>query len=211
MKIIDISWAICKETVAYADKKTIEFEKVKKFYRDDVRGTRIRLSTHSGTHVDAPAHFIKDGETVNKTPLPSCVGECVVLDMTHVGDSIKVEHLNKFNIREGDVVLLKTTNSELSSLGDFTKSFIYLDRLAAHYLAEKKVAAVGIDYLGIERGQEDHPTHWEFFENNITIIEGLRLKAVEAGAYFLCCLPLNVIGLEAAPARAVLVKEEDEG
>jgi len=206
MKIIDISWSICKETVAYANKKTIEFEKVNKFDRDDVRGTRIRMSTHSGTHVDAPAHFIKNGETIENISLSTSIGECIVLDMTDVGESITDKHLAKHQIREGDIVLLKTTNSELPSLGDFEKGFVYLNPSGAHYLVEKRVGAVGIDYLGIERGNPEHPTHWELFENNITIIEGLRLKAVKQGPYFLCCLPLKVIGLEAAPARAVLVQ-----
>jgi len=206
MKIIDISWALCKETVGYGDKKTIEFEKVNKFDSDDIRTTRIRLSTHSGTHVDAPAHFIKDGETVEKIKLPTCVGECLVLDMTNVGESITDKHLAKCQINEGDIILLKTTNSELPSLGSFNKDFVYLNASGAHYLVEKKVAAVGIDYLGIERDQQGHPTHWELFTNNITIIEGLRLNSAEPGSYFLCCLPLDVIGLEAAPARAVLVQ-----
>ncbi len=206
MKIIDISWALCKETVGYADKKTIEFKKAKKFDRDDIRVTRIRLSSHSGTHVDAPSHFIKNGESIDKVPLPSCVGECVILDMSNVGESITSEHLEPYNIRKGDIVLLKTTNSELSSLGDFNKGFVYLNVSGARYLIEKQVAAVGIDYLGIERGQPEHPTHWELFTNNITIIEGLRLKAAEQGPYFLCCLPLDVVGIEAAPARAVLVQ-----
>lgn len=206
MKIIDISWALCRETVEYRDKKTIEFEKVKKFDRDDIRETRIRLCSHAGTHVDAPAHFISDGETIDKVSLATCVGECIVLDMKHVGECITAAHLEKQTIKEGDIVLLKTTNSELPSTGNFNKGFVYLDVSGAHYLVEKKVGAVGIDYLGIERGQKGHQTHWELFTNNITIIEGLRLKAAEPGAYFLCCLPLDVVGIEAAPARAVLIQ-----
>lgn len=206
MKIIDISWALCRDTVGYADKKTVEFEKVKKFEKNDIRGTRIRLYTHSGTHVDAPAHFIKDGETIDKISLATCVGECVVLDMKHVGEAITAAHLEKQEICEGDIVLLKTTNSELPSMGNFNKGFVYLDVSGAHYLVEKKIGAVGIDYLGIERGQKGHQTHWELFTNNITIIEGLRLKAADPGSYFLCCLPIDVIGLEAAPARAVLIR-----
>jgi arylformamidase len=73
-------------------------------------------------------------------------------------------------------------------------------------LAEKKVKAVGIDYLGIERNQPDHATHTILMNNNITIIEGLRLADVMAGDYFFICLPLNVVGLEAAPARALLLQ-----
>jgi len=208
MKILDISWPLCKETVAYKDKKKIAFEKEKKYDRDDIRFTRIRIGTHDGTHVDAPAHFIKDGKSVDKIPLSSVIGDCIVLDMTHVGEKITSEHLAKFPIEEGDIVLLKTTNSELEDMGNFNKGFVFLGDTGAHYLVEKKVKAVGIDYLGIERGQKDHPTHMELFKNNITVVEGLRLKTVTQGGYFLCCLPLDVIGLEAAPARAILIEGE---
>jgi arylformamidase len=206
MKILDISWSLSNATVEYKDKKTIEFEQVKKFDRDGIRETCIRLCSHSGTHVDAPAHFLKDGETVDNVPLESCIGDCIVLDMTNVGECITAEHLEIQTIREGDIVLLKTTNSALKSTGNFNKDFVYFDVSGAHYLVEQKIRAVGIDYLGIERGQKGHLTHWELFTNNITIIEGLRLETVEPGAYFLCCLSLSVIGLEAAPARAVLIQ-----
>jgi len=206
MKIIDISWALCRDTVAYKDKKKFQLERVKKFDRDEIRETRIRMGTHDGTHIDAQSHFLKEGNTVDKVSLHTCVGECIVLDMTHIGEAITVAHLEQQQIREGDIVLLKTTNSELPSMGDFNKGFVYLDVSGAHYLVEKKIGAVGIDYLGIERGQKGHLTHWELFTNNITIIEGLRLKTAEPGAYFLCCLPISVIGLEAAPARAVLIQ-----
>lgn len=210
MRIIDISWSLCKETVGYKNKKKIEFEREKKFDQDAIRVTRIRMGAHDGTHIDAPSHFIKEGKTVNQVPLESCIGECIVIDLTHVGDKITSEHLAKFPIQEGDIVLLKTTNSALSSLGDFNKGFVYLGDTGAHYLVEKKVKAVGIDYLGIERDQKDHPTHIELFRNNITIIEGLRLKNAPQGAYFFCCLPLDIVGLEAAPARAILIPGEEK-
>jgi arylformamidase len=74
-------------------------------------------------------------------------------------------------------------------------------------LAEKKIKAVGIDYLGIERNQPNHETHTVLMSNEITIIEGLRLDHVPEGQFFLWCVPLAVIGLEAAPARALLIQE----
>jgi len=206
MKIIDISWALSDVSVEYKDKKTIEFEKVKKYEKDDVRGTRIRLASHSGTHIDAPAHFLKSGKSIDQVKLDSCVGECIVLDMTHVGERITCEDLEKQEIKKDDIVLLKTTNSALSSTGTFNHGFVFLDASGARYLADMKIKAVGIDYLGIERGQQGHPTHTLLFENNVTIIEGLRLKTVNPGAYFFCCLPINIIGPEAAPARAVLIE-----
>ena len=82
---------------------------------------------------------------------------------------------------------------------------MYIENTGAQYLVEKKVKAVGIDYLGIERNQPGHPTHSELMSNGIVVIEGLRLAHVEPGRYMIVCLPLNVIGLDGAPARAVLL------
>ena len=103
-------------------------------------------------------------------------------------------------------MLLKTRNSYLSSIAPFNYEFIYVATSAAQYLIDHNIKAVGIDYLGIERAQPHHDTHTLFMQNNIGIIEGLRLEHVTAGQYILYCLPLACVGTEAAPARAVLVQ-----
>ncbi len=108
-------------------------------------------------------------------------------------------------IPDNSIVLFKTKNSLLECDALFNPVFIFLAPDAAQLLVEKQVKAVGIDYLGIERGQPDHATHVTLLAKNIPIIEGLRLKDIKAGSYFLCCLPLAIQGLEAAPARAVLL------
>jgi len=209
MKIIDISWPLTEDTVGYKNHKKIEFKDLSKFDQANIRATRMRIGAHDGTHVDAPAHFIKEGKTIDQFPVTATMGEAVVLEMSHVGEVISGDDLAKHEIKEGQIVLLKTTNSALSHFGEFNKGFVYLDASGAHYLVEKKVKAVGIDYLGIERNQKGHGTHIELFRNNVMIIEGLRLAAVQAGEYFLCCLPIDVIGLASAPARAVLVQHQD--
>ena len=84
---------------------------------------------------------------------------------------------------------------------------MYLEASGAAYLAEKKVKAVGIDYLGIEHSQPGHPTHENLLNADIVVIEGLRLHHVQPGSYFFVCLPLNMIGTEAAPARAILMEK----
>jgi arylformamidase len=110
------------------------------------------------------------------------------------------------HIYAGDIILLKTANSSLGATALFNPSFVYLEASGAHYLQEKKIKAVGIDYLGIERAQPAHETHLQLMEHGITIIEGLRLQHVKQGRYLVCCLPLNAVGIEAAPARAVLIE-----
>ncbi len=206
MKIIDISWAISSATTGYKDKDVVQFEEIKTFAKDGVRESIIHLSSHTGTHIDAPSHFLKDGKTIDQMDLNSLIGPCKVLDLTIVTDKITREHLEEHDIGRGDIILLKTTNSATSSIGKFDPHFVYLELSGAQYLTEKKIKAVGIDYLGIERNQPGHLTHLELMNHDVTIIEGLRLKNVDPGEYFLYCLPLYTLGLEAAPARAILIE-----
>lgn len=206
MKIIDISWPLASgATTEYKDRATIYFETTKDFPQDQVRDSLIRLGSHSGTHVDAPSHFLADGVTIDRISLQTLIGRCRVLDLSDAVDAIKVSDLQDYDIQEGDIILFKTINSLRLPTQQFDPQFIYVDVTAAELLVRKKVKAVGIDYLGIERSHPDHPTHITLMRHNITIIEGLRLSQVEPGEYTLCCLPLNIIGLEAAPARAVLI------
>ena len=126
--------------------------------------------------------------------------------MSRIDDHIDAKDLEDVMIESDQIILFKTKNSALKSDDLFHASFIYLNQSAAKFLAEKKVKAVGIDYLGIERNQPTHETHICLLEKNIPIIEGLRLEHVQAGTYFLCCLPLRLQELEAAPARAILMQ-----
>jgi len=208
MTIIDISWPISTATTGYKDKKVVHFEEVKNFNRDGVRETNITVSAHTGTHIDAPSHFLKEGKTIDEMGLDRFVGDCVVLDMTVCVERITrdalAEHDHK--IKENSIVLLRTGNSDLTPTDIFSPHFVYLEESGAFYLKEKKIKMVGIDYLGIEHSQPGHPTHEILMNADIVIVEGLRLGHVKAGEYWCVCLPLNVVGLEAAPARAILLE-----
>lgn len=212
MKIIDISWPLSEATTGYKDRKILKFEPRKIFDKDNARETTITIDAHSGTHVDAPSHFLQDGKTIDAIKLDRLVGTCTVLDLTNVPEKITRDHLMKHEneICEGDIILLKTTNSATQATENFTPHFIYLETSGAQYLKEKKVKAVGIDYLGIERNQSGHLTHKELMHDDIVIIEGLRLQHVKPGDYFFVCLPLLAIRLEAAPARAMLIEGKIE-
>lgn len=207
MKIIDISWPIAKDMTTYKDRNDVVIKQTKDFEADGVREHTITLGTHTGTHVDAPAHFLKAGETIEKIDIENLVGPCTVLDLTSCNDRITRADLEKKSFEEGDIVLLKTKNSECSYNGPFNSSFVYLDDAAAGFLAEQGVSSVGIDYLGLERNSLEHKAHRVLMSVGIPIIEGLRLKEVQEGEYLLICLPLLLKGLEAAPARALLMKD----
>lgn len=206
MKIIDISWPISPTITGYKNKQTVRFEEIKIFSRDNARESIIQLNSHTGTHVDAPSHFLHEGVTIDQVTLEHLVGPCKVIDMTHVAETITANDLSRVLIEQGDRLLFKTSNSFTKPNDPFLTDFIYLHHSAAEYLAAQKIRCIGIDYLGIERAQAGHPTHITLMNAGISIIEGLRLAHVESGAYTLYCLPLAVVGLEAAPARAILIK-----
>lgn len=204
MNILDISWPIHRGMVEYKDKAVVDIIQVKNFAQDGIYQSELRLSSHTGTHVDAPYHILRDGKRIEH--IDKIVGPCKVLDLMAVKYAITADDLKQFDIEENNILLLKTKNSLLSATGFFNYDFVYLEASGAEYLAQKKVRAVGIDYLGLEREQPDHPSHKALLSAGISVIEGLRLEHTDPQIrYTLICLPLKMIGTEAAPARAILL------
>ena len=138
MIIIDISWPISESMTGYKDRMSVHFEQLKTFSKDQVRSSRITLDSHTGTHIDAPAHFLSDGKTIDQIDRGIIIGECTVLDFMEVTDGVTKSDLEKKEIKEGDIVLLKTKNSSLGLDAAFDKNFIYLEKSGAQYLVEKK-------------------------------------------------------------------------
>ncbi|HBS47867.1 TPA: cyclase [Candidatus Dependentiae bacterium] len=206
MKIIDISWPISEQTTQYKTKKEIKIIPTKTFEKDYFRESLITIGSHSGTHVDSPAHYLQHGTTLDKIPLSSLIGPANVLDLSHINEKITAQDLEKFEIKKDEIILLKTKNSNKAAFETFDPNFIYLSTDGAQFLTEKKVKAVGIDYLGIERNQPGHETHKILLEKNILIIEGLRLKEVKSGKYIFTCLPLLIENIESSPARTILME-----
>lgn len=162
----------------------------------------LSLNVHTGTHVDAPLHMLAGGETIETIPLERLVGPARVLDLTHVGECITRDDLLPFHIQKGERLLFKTSSSFSEQ---FLMDFVYLREDGARYLADIGVAIVGTDALGIERAQAEFPTHRTLMRSGIVIVEGLRLKAVEPGSYWLVVAPLKLTGIDGAPARALLI------
>jgi arylformamidase len=204
-KFIDISWPISTRMTSYKDSKPISVVERKNFERDEVRDTDVTLNTHTGTHVDAPAHFVGAGATIDQLQLERLSGMAQVIDVSHVENAITAADLEFHVVAAGNIILLKTRNSLLPVDAPFNPNFIYLAPDAATLLAQRGAKAVGIDYLGIERNSAKHETHIILLEQRIPIIEGLRLGHVPVGYYTMVCLPLALVGCEAAPARAILI------
>ncbi len=137
MNIIDISWPITNDMTAYKNRREVELTRTKKFEVDGVRSSVVTLGSHSGTHVDAPAHFIADGGMIESVPLERLIGKCEVVDMTHVDQWITAADFDGMHLDIDSIVLLKTKNSELSVEGEFEQNFIFLEKSGALLLAEK--------------------------------------------------------------------------
>ncbi|CUA79806.1 MULTISPECIES: cyclase family protein [Anoxybacillus] len=203
MNMYDVTAPIFEGMPVYKNKPEKQ-PKLMTVTNDYVTESRIDMDVHTGTHIDAPLHMVKDGETFETIPLEKLVGYCKVLDVTNVDDRITKEDLIHFDIQENDFILFKTKNSFDDA---FNFEFIYVAEDAAAYLAEKRIRGVGIDALGVERNQAGHPTHKTLFSHGIIIIEGLRLKDVPAGEYWMVAAPLKLVGTDAAPARVLLFKQ----
>ncbi|KOF11946.1 cyclase [Planococcus glaciei] len=200
MKMYDITSSIYEGMTVYKDKP----EKQPKLNRQTngyVTETRLELDVHTGTHIDAPLHMVEDGETFESVPMDKLAGPCKVLDLTRVEDGVSKADLEGFGLEKDDFVLFKTRNSFVDT---FDFEFVFLAKDGAEYLAEIGIRGVGTDALGVERSQEGHPTHKTLFGNDIIIIEGLRLKDVEQGDYFMVAAPLKLLGTDASPARVLL-------
>jgi arylformamidase len=167
---------------------------------------RLAFGLHSGTHIDAPLHFIDGAPGVESTPLQALLGEAWVVDAMPVAGHIDAPALRKLDIPEGcDRVLFKTTNSRLWERDAFSRDYVALTESAARELVRRGVRLVGIDYLSIAPFDDPAPTHLALLEAGVVILEGLDLRRAAAGPYRLLCLPLLVEGADGAPARTLLL------
>lgn len=202
--LYDISMTISPEMQVYKgrEEKKPAFKVRSDHESGSAHETVLTCDLHLGTHVDAPLHMIKDGETMDYFGLDKVFSPARVLDLTDVEDGITAADLEGKGVETGKVILLKTKNS----FEERINNFIYLEENGARYLVEMGVKGVGIDTPGIERDQEGHPTHKLLLGNGIFIVEGLVLRDVPAGAYTLLLAPLKIAGVEASLARAFLLE-----
>ena len=169
--------------------------------------SEIRLSAHTGTHMDAPLHYLENAPTIDTMPISATVGRARVIEI-HDPSLIRVNELQPHRVTKGERLLFKTTNSRLCwKTPEFKTNFVHISPETARYLAETGIRTVGIDYLSVghaETGGDE--THRILLAAGIWIIEGLNLENVAPGEYELMCLPLKIAGSDGAPARAVLRK-----
>lgn len=203
--IYDISLPLSNATIVYPNNIPVSVETHADMPSSQTKLSKITMGSHSGTHIDAPAHAVKGAHELHEIPLEVFVGPCRVFDFTNVIGAVKISDLDPKNIKEGEKILVKTSNS-IRGFKEFYNDYVYLDGDAADWLRDKHISLFGIDYLSVkQRGSPDQRPHTSLLSKNIPIIEGIDLKEVPEGTYTLVCLPLKFIGIEGAPARAILL------
>lgn len=206
-KIIDISLPITDSMPVYPGTAETRIVAVKSASGSSTL-SEITLTSHAGTHIDAPNHVQGGGdEGIDEIALDKFYGRCRVLDMTDCEASISIESLQNYDLQAGERILLKTHNS-VRGFEQFYDDYVYLESGAAQHLAAIGVSLVGIDALSVkQRGAQDNTAHTALLSKGILIIEGLNLEEVEQGDYTLIALPLAFKGIDGSPTRAVLVKD----
>lgn len=169
--------------------------------------SHIEMSVHTGTHMDAPLHFLQGGATMEQMPIDATVGPARVI-LIEDPVAIRREELQRHNLQPGERVLFKTVNSAKSWNTDhFDEDYVFIAADAAAWMATCGIRTVGVDYLSVGGFRQDMlETHQTLLRADIWVIEGLNLSDVEPGAYDLVCLPLKLVGSDGSPARAVIRK-----
>lgn len=208
MRIYDVSIPLSGHTPTYPGDPGIEVKQWLSLAKGDPANVSvIHFGAHTGTHVDAPAHFIAGAPRLDSLPLEILIGDATVVEIPDNLPAITRDLVAEY--RGNPRILFKTRNSRLwkEESTEFQRDYVYLEPDAARELLNKKVQLVGIDYLSVEKFRsDDFETHHLLLGSGVVIIEGLDLSSVPPGDYELICLPLKVVSGhgDGAPARAVL-------
>ncbi|QUS59970.1 cyclase family protein [Synechocystis sp. PCC 7338] len=207
-KYIDISVPVSPELPRWPGSPEIQFQRSLDLNNGDIAtDTTINFSVHTGTHVDAPSHFISEGNTVDQLDLDVMMGMAYVAVFPDDVEFITADLLNNLPLpAQIKRLLLRTRNSYFWQIkgSEFQKDFVGLTADAAQWIVDQGIQLIGIDYLSVQRYYDGPATHQILLDAEVVIIEGLNLDSVSEGIYELICLPIKLKGIEGAPARVVL-------
>jgi len=212
MPIFDVTVPVSNELPTWPTDPSVEISDFCSLSAGDgANVSMLNFGAHTGTHVDAPAHFIEGAAKVESLSLDALIGEATVIEVPAEATAIDEEFVRKNYTPGTERLLFKTRNSAFwnEAKPQFHTDFTYLDLPAARWLVEQGIKLVGIDYLSIEKyGSEKHETHLALLSHSVVILEGLNLTGITPGKYELICLPLRLRSNkgDGAPARVVLRK-----
>jgi arylformamidase len=205
MPFLDISLPIREGMIVYEGDPGVSVGSALALERGDPANvSMLRFGSHTGTHMDAPRHFIDGAAAIDTLALDVLIGRALVAEVD-AERLIEPAHLAALPLAGHTRVLFKTRNSALWDRPSFVREYVALSLASARVLVERGVKLVGIDYLSIEAfGAEGHPVHRTLLGAGVVILEGLDFRRVPAGVYHLHCLPLRIAGGDGSPCRAVL-------
>ncbi len=203
-RLYDISLPIREGMIVYPGNPSPTIRRYASIPANPTNESTLTLGSHTGSHVDSPLHIRNGAPGVDSLPLESFYGRCNVLDLTAAGEEIHRKHLEGQPISRGDIVVMKTENSE-RGFGTFRKDFAHVKMDAAQYLVDAGVRTVGFDYLSVKKFGGDDDVH-EMLIDHLTLFEGLDLSGVPAGRYTFLGLPLR-LACDGGPSRVLLLKE----
>lgn len=205
MELIDITVPIRPGMPVFAGDPEVHLDRSASIAAGDPANiSQLDFGVHTGTHVDAPLHFIDEAAGAEGLPLEALVGPAVVIDATSLEEDIDEAALETLDIPDdAERLILKTRNSELWDSDTFSDEFLRFVESGARRIVDMGVRLVGIDYLSIG----DEPAHHVLLGAGVVPLEGLDLRTVAPGAYGLICMPIKIAGSDGAPARVVLTRE----
>ena len=207
-RIHDVSVPLANGAVVYPGNPEVRVTPQQRIARGDgANVSALALGTHTGTHVDAPWHFLDDAAPTDAMPLERCVGPALLVA---IADDVRVIDgalLRTLPLAGHVRVLFRTRNSALLARREFVRDYTYLSPDAAEYLVSLGIELVGVDYYSIEQFHSGHHgAHKALLRAGVVIVEGLQLADAPAGVHEFVCLPLRLTGLDGAPARAILIE-----
>lgn len=205
-KLIDVSMEIFSGMLVWQGDDEVDLSRAEKMEEGaHANVSRIRCGVHTGTHVDAPLHFIPGGKTIEQLPLDVLTGPAWVAEFPEI-QRIRAEELEKAGIPDGTKrLLLKTRNSQiLETLTVFREDYAGLEESGAKWILSKGIRLVGNDFLSVATRDQTGPVHRLLLNAEVILVEGLLLGKVPAGACRFYCLPLKLKGSDGAPARAMV-------
>lgn len=213
-KYYDISVAIHPDLPVWEGEPPVVIRAAASIERGDIANvSRLEMGAHTGTHVDAPVHFVPGRKGVDGLTLDTLLGTAYVVDLTNVTHEVRASDFEQAGIpKDTRRLLCKTSNSSLWSKSPctFDSDFIGISLEGAQWVINHGIELVGVDYLGVERFDSvgnGAPAHHALLEKEVIIIEGLDLSEVSAGEYTLICLPIKIKNSDGAPCRAILIKD----
>ncbi len=202
MEIVDVSIPIRPGMITYPGDPVVRLERVKSIADGSVANiSRLDFGVHTGTHVDAPLHFIDGAAGAEQLPLELLLGPARVVDAREA-ERLDAATIERLDLDGAERVLFRTRNSDLWQRDTFSDDFVSIREDGARLLIDRGVRLVGIDYLSIG----DEGAHQALLQAGLVAIEGLDLSAAEPGDYELVCAPLKLVGSDGAPARVLLVR-----